>query len=167
MPDVILVGMMGSGKSTVGRMLAEHTGVPFSDTDALLEFRLGRSIPQMFKLYGEEAFREHETAVLKSLEPDPGILATGGGVVLRDENWTEFRRLGQTVFLDVRPDILMMRLEQSARKRPLLEFDDWQDRFQAIYDARLPLYLKADTRIEIGDEEFEVVVERILNLEAK
>ena len=167
MPHLILIGMMGSGKSTVGRLLAEVTGVSFADTDMLLEATLGRSIPQIFRLYGEEAFRDHETGVLKSLQPDPGILATGGGIVVKEDNWAEFARLGQTIFLDVEVNVLMRRLEASARKRPLLEFDDWEERFHKLYEARKPLYMRADYRVEIGDDEFEDVVDRVLNMEAK
>lgn len=167
MPHLVLIGMMGSGKSTVGRILAEHTGVPFADTDAVLEVRLGRTISQMFSLYGEEAFRAHETAVLQSFEPDPGILATGGGIVTREENWNEFKRLGQTIFLNVEEEVLMARLAQSARKRPLLEFDDWEDRFKKLYRSRIDLYRRADYVVDIGDDEFEDVVDKILNLEVK
>lgn len=167
MPHLILIGMMGSGKSTVGRILADTTGVPFADSDAVLEVRMGRTISQMFQLYGEEAFRAHETAVLKSFDPDPGILATGGGIVMREENWAEFARLGQTIFLDVDEEVLVRRLEASNRKRPLLAFEDWQDRFRELMKRRRPLYERADYRVEIGDEAFEDVVEKILNMEVK
>lgn len=166
MPHLVLIGMMGSGKSTVGRILAEQTGMPFADTDAVLEVRLGRTISQMFELYGEEAFRAHETAVLRSFDSDPGILATGGGIVTREENWAEFRRLGETIFLDVDPAVLVERLRNSSRKRPLLEFEDWEKRFYDLYERRLPLYSQADYRVAIGDEEFEDVVDKILNMQA-
>ncbi len=167
MPHLILIGMMGSGKSTVGRILAEETGVPFADSDAVLEVKMGRTISQMFNLYGEDAFRSHETAVLRSFQPDPGILATGGGIVTREENWDEFERLGQTIFLDVREDVLLARLAASNRKRPLLEFEDWEERFRQLMARRRPLYERADYHVEIGDEEFEDVVDKILNMKVK
>lgn len=164
MSKLILVGMMGSGKSTVGRLLAEETGLPFADTDSLLEVKIGRTIPQIFRLYGEQTFREHETAILRSLEPTPGVLATGGGIVIRDENWVEISRLGESLFLNVSEEILIRRLTESARKRPMLELDNWEDRFRDLMEQRRPLYMKADYVIDIDSEEFEDVLDKILNL---
>jgi shikimate kinase len=158
---VILIGMMGSGKSTVGKRLAELLGVAFFDTDRILEHRLGRPVSSWFAIYGENAFREHESNVLKSLEAGPGVLATGGGIVLRAENWEEFRRLGQTVFLDVDPDILKRRLTVTKRKRPLLDSPDWESRFDAIYAARRPVYCRADLCVPIYDEPLTDVAERL------
>lgn len=151
----ILVGMMGAGKSTVGRALAERAGVSFDDTDSMLERRFGRPISSVFRVYGEEAFREHETSILESLNPQPGVLATGGGIVMREENWTHFRRLGTTVFLDVPPQQLKERLAKSKRRRPLLEFEDWEARFDALYERRRPTYMKADIHfaVEVGELE--------------
>lgn len=159
---VILLGMMGCGKSTVGRLLADALGVPFRDTDQILEYRLGRMIPQIFELYGEDAFRHHETSVLRGLDVEGGVLATGGGIVLKDENWVEFSRLGVTVFLDVKPERLIERLSASGRKRPLLSSEDWEERLRSIYAARRPLYERADFRVEIDQDEMETVAERVL-----
>lgn len=164
MSKLILVGMMGSGKSTVGRMLAEETGLPFADTDSLLEVKIGRTISQMFRLYGEETFRGHETAILKGLEPEPGVLATGGGIVLREENWTEIRRLGSSLFLNVNEEILIRRVGESSRKRPMLELENWEDRFRELMAVRRPYYMKADFVIDIETEEFDEVLDRILGL---
>lgn len=157
MPNLILVGMMGSGKSTVGRLLADSLDVPFEDTDSLLEYRLGRSVSQLFGLFGEETFRQHETATLRSLESDDGVLATGGGIVTRDENWAEFARLGVSVFLDVDRDILVGRLEQSKRRRPLLETENWEMKLDELLKVRRPMYEKADFRVQVKDEQFEEV----------
>jgi shikimate kinase len=161
---VILIGMMGSGKSTVGRRLAELLEVEFRDTDRILEHTLGRPIPKWFQIYGEAAFRDHETNVLKSLEPDDSVLATGGGIVLRSENWDEFKRLGRTVFLDVRPDVLKQRLTVTKRKRPLLEAPDWEDRFDQICATRWPLYSQADLCFEVGEEPLLDVADRLHRL---
>lgn len=157
----ILLGMMGAGKSTVGKALAANLGIPFRDTDAILQNRLGRTISQMFRLYGEEAFREHETSVLRSLEREEGILATGGGIILRDENWVEFHRLGKTVFLDVDPEFLKGRLAQSRKKRPLLEREDWRDAFDSLLADRRERYLKADVVVKITDAPLEEVAEKV------
>lgn len=152
---------MGSGKTTVGRQLAELLDVPFQDTDRLLENRLGRPVRQWFQIYGEEAFREHETLMLQGLEPDDGVLATGGGIVLREENWKEMNRLGITIYLDVEPEILKERLTNTKRKRPLLEFPDWEDRFYHILDSRKHLYQRADIVVPVGNEELSDVAKKI------
>lgn len=162
MARIVLLGMMGSGKSTVGRALATRLNVPFRDTDQLLEYRLGRHIPQIFQLYGEDAFRSHETSVLRGLEPLDSVTATGGGIVLREENWPELRRLGTTVFLNAYPEVLIKRLDQSSRKRPLLAQDDWESKLRELLAKRLPLYLQADITVDVKDEEIESVVEEII-----
>lgn len=162
MARIVLLGMMGSGKSTVGRALAMRLNVPFRDTDQLLEYRLGRHIPQIFQLYGEDAFRSHETSVLRGLEPLDSVTATGGGIVLREENWPELRRLGTTVFLNAYPEVLIKRLDQSSRKRPLLAQDDWESKLRELLAKRLPLYQQADITVDVKDEEIESVVEEII-----
>jgi shikimate kinase len=140
----ILLGMMGAGKSAVGRGLAELSGRPFRDTDILLQHRFGRPVSQIFSIYGEQTFREHETSILRSLEPDAYVLATGGGIVTREENWAELRRIGTTIFLKASPETLIERLELSKKRRPLLETANWQDRATQILESRLPLYEQAD-----------------------
>ena len=154
-PAWILLGMMGSGKSTVGRHLAEHAERTFKDTDTLLEHRFGRPVHQIFSLYGEEAFRQHETSILKTLDPGPFVIATGGGIVLRPENWDEIRRIGKTIFLDVPVEILQDRLAKSRRRRPLLETDAWEDRLAQMLDSRRDLYLQADLHFQVESESLE------------
>lgn len=161
---VILIGMMGSGKSTVGSTLANMLEVPFYDTDRLLELRLGRPIRQWFQIYGEQAFREHETLMLKEFDEQEGVLATGGGIVLREENWLELQRLGVIVYLDVDPGVLKRRLTNTKRKRPLLEVEDWETRFDSILSERRSIYRKADFVVEVKDEELPDVAQRIKDL---
>ena len=158
---VILIGMMGSGKSTVGMELARLLEVPFLDTDRLLEHRLGRPVRQWFQIYGEDAFREHETLMLQSLDDSAGVLATGGGIVLRQENWEAMNRLGITVFLDVEPEVLMVRLTNTKRRRPLLEVPGWEDKFHEILSARRPLYEKADYCVKVSSEDLPIVALKI------
>jgi shikimate kinase len=140
----ILLGMMGSGKTTVGRALAELSGREFVDTDQILQRKLGRPIMQLFELYGEDAFRAHETKVLRDLQPGPYVLSTGGGIIMREENWTELRRLGKTIYLDSPLAEILQRLEQSKKRRPLLQVEEWQERVRTLLDQRLPLYRRAD-----------------------
>ncbi|HRI44043.1 MAG TPA: shikimate kinase [Fimbriimonadaceae bacterium] len=155
--------MMGAGKSTVGREVARLAGRPFFDTDQLLSYRLGRPIPQLFSIYGEAAFRYHETAILRGLEPQPGVLATGGGIVVREANWVEMKRLGTTVFLDVDRAALTGRLARSKKKRPLLAHENWEERFDQILAARRVLYEQADRRVLIGGESLEEAARKVLD----
>lgn len=157
----ILLGMMGAGKTTIGRNLAERLDVPFLDSDRMLEHRLGRPIHQLFGLYGEEAFRGHETSIFRSLERSPAILSTGGGAILRDENWKEFKRLGVTIFLDVPPDRLKKRLVASKRRRPLLEVEGWEQRFDELYQSRIERYRTADITMAVAEEPMDQIVNQL------
>lgn len=158
----ILLGMMGAGKSSVGRALAELSGRRFADTDLMLQCRLGRPIPQIFQIYGEPTFRDHESSILRSLQPEPIVLATGGGIVLRDENWAEMRRLGTTVFLDASPETLEERLAISKKKRPLLQVEEWSDKLRSMLDQRLPLYRQADLVVEVDGIDLDVAAEKVM-----
>ncbi len=145
----ILIGMMGVGKSTTGGILAEMTGREHLDTDRMLIRKLGRPIPQLFHLLGESTFRDHETTLLREIEPGPKVISTGGGIVLRPQNWGEMRRLGITIFLDVPLDTLTQRLAVSKKRRPLLQGDDMEEKVATILEARLPLYQQADITVPI------------------
>lgn len=160
----ILVGMMGAGKSSVGRTLAEISGREFADTDILLQVRLGRPIPQIFQVYGEDAFRDHETSILKSLEPTPIVLATGGGIVIREANWSEMRRLGTIVYLKASPETLINRLEVSKKKRPLLQTDEWQSRLMNLMSKREDLYNQADITVEMDGHDIQSAAKKIMDL---
>ncbi len=154
--------MMGAGKSSVGRELAERTGRVFLDTDQLLQHRLGRPIAQLFQIYGEESFRAHETAVLRSLEPGFTILATGGGIVMRPENWQEFARLGATIYLEASPETLIARLDQSKKKRPLLMREDWQETVRTLLESRIPMYRQAEVTVGLDGADISEAAERVL-----
>jgi hypothetical protein len=157
----ILVGMMGSGKSTVGKALAEATGRAFIDTDMLLQNRFGRPVAQVFGIYGEETFRAHETSVLKGIEPGRAVVSTGGGIVTRPENWIEMRRLGVVAYLHADWETLADRLEASKRKRPLLDRPDWKDELRRLIQVREPLYRQADLVVEVDQRDIELAADRI------
>lgn len=159
---IILVGMMGVGKTTLGRRLAELLEWDFKDTDKLLTQKLGRGIPQLFSIYGEDAFREHETSILRGLEPGPYVLATGGGIVTRAANWNEFRRLGLVIFLDVPVDILVPRLAESRKRRPLLETENPEERIRELAEKRRALYQQADVIVPLGDQELDDAAEAVI-----
>lgn len=156
--------MMGAGKTTIGKLLAEKTGRKFVDTDKLIEKRLGRPISQFFKLYGEDAFREHETAVIRSLTAEPMIVATGGGVILRQENYDHLRQIGKVIYLRSEPEELIQRLQVSKKKRPLLSTDDWETRLVAILDERRDKYEAADVIIHVDNAQQDEIVHKILEL---
>lgn len=143
--------MMGVGKSTVGHVLAEQTGREFVDTDRMLVQRFGRPVPQIFQIYGETTFRDHEASILKSLERSGKVVSTGGGIVLREENWESMRRLGVTIFLDVPLDVLITRLKNSKKRRPLLQTEDVEGRIEQILEARMPIYRRADITVQLGE----------------
>lgn len=154
--------MMGAGKSSVGRSLAQLSGREFLDTDLLLQHRFGRPIGQIFDIYGEVAFREHEHSILRDLQPRACILATGGGIVLREDNWTELRRLGVTVFLRAGAQTIIERLEQSKKRRPLLEREDWKEHTQRLLESRMPLYERADVIVSVDGQDLESAPGKVL-----
>lgn len=145
--------MMGSGKSMVGRELARLSERPFTDTDSLLQNRFGRAINRIFDIYGEAAFRDHETSVLRSLEAEAGVLATGGGILMRPENRVELARLGKTIYLKVPEAKLVDRLTRSRRRRPLLEVENWEDRFHELLLQREEVYQQADLVFSVEAED--------------
>jgi shikimate kinase len=161
---IVLVGMMGSGKSTVARELGALLNRRVRDTDRMIVARLGRSIPKLFEMYGEATFRDHETSILQSIKADGSVFATGGGIVLRDENWKELDRLGETVFLDAPVEILIERLEGGRARRPLLHGEDWKKRVAEIYEQRRPCYLKAKHRVEVDVDSTEEVADRVAQM---
>ena len=140
-----LVGMPGSGKSTVGRQLARRLGLPFIDMDQRLEQRLGCSISAYFEQHGEQAFRDHESALLAELAGESGdmVLSTGGGVVLRAENRAALRGgFSHVMYLRASPDEIHKRVRHS-QTRPLLQVADPMARLRELYRARDPLYREA------------------------
>jgi shikimate kinase len=134
--NIILVGFMGSGKSTVGRMLARQLRFRFLDTDKLVEQRARMAIPEIFAQYGEADFRERETAELESLAGlRRHILATGGGIVTVPENIPLLRSLGLVVLLKADPDEIYRRVSRNS-ERPLLQVEDPRKRVSRSTSAR-------------------------------
>lgn len=137
---VYLVGLPGVGKTTVGRHLARRLGLPFVDSDRLIEERIGCSIRDFFEREGEDAFRAWEEAVIDELTRGHArVLSTGGGVVLRAANRQRLRERGWVFYLRATPEILMRRLRHD-RTRPLLQVADPLQRLRDLYAVRDPLY---------------------------
>lgn len=150
--NIVLIGFMGCGKSTVGRELQHRLGYPLVDMDQIIEQRAGKPITSIFAEDGEGAFRDMETALLNELN-DPAaprrIISTGGGVVGREENRAMLKNLGYVVWLHAPISVILERTRHS-RSRPLLHTEDPGARIQSLMEERLPLYqesshLKLDT----------------------
>ena len=137
---ISLIGMPGGGKSTVGRHLARRLGAPFSDSDTVIERRIGCSIKQFFDAEGEDRFRDVESEVIAELLRAPkGVLATGGGAVLRPDNRESLHRNSTVVYLRSSPEELFRRLRHDTH-RPLLQVEDPLSRLRALFQVRDPLY---------------------------
>ena len=147
--NLFVVGLPGSGKSTLGRALARRLGKPFLDADAELERRLGVSIPTIFEIEGEAAFRDREEAVIADIVARSGIvLATGGGAVIRAANRERLKANGTVLYLHAEPAILRERTRHN-RNRPLLNTADPLARLVELYAQRDPLYREvADVVLE-------------------
>lgn len=141
MRAVALVGLSGSGKSTVGRALAAQLGWPLRDTDVLIEAAAGAAIPAIFAAEGEDGFRARESAALAAALADgPCVVATGGGIVLREANRALLRERARVVWLDAPTEALVARLRAHAEVRPLLAGDDLAARLEGLRAARAALY---------------------------
>jgi shikimate kinase len=160
---LILVGLPGSGKSTVGRSLARRLGLPFNDSDHVIEQRIGCSIRSFFDREGEAAFRDIEQSVLRELaDAGQGVLATGGGAVLRQANREALRAAGQVIYLRSTPDEVFRRLRHDVN-RPLLQVDDPLERLRTLHAERDPLYRQtAHFVIETGRPSVPTLVNMIL-----
>ncbi len=144
--SIFLVGMMGSGKSTVGRCLAKKLGYRFIDTDAIIEQVAGQSISEIFAEQGEGEFRALETRVLAGVTPyTRTVIATGGGAVVRQENWG-YLQAGLVVWLDVPVEELVVRLSRD-RTRPLLQEGDLTAKLTTLLKERRDRYRQADAQI--------------------
>lgn len=158
-----LIGLPGSGKSTVGRQLARRLQVPFFDSDHVIEQQLGCSIRAYFEREGEERFRDVEASVIDQLTLQPeGILSTGGGAVLREENRRRLRERGQVVYLNSSAQELFRRLRHD-KSRPLLQVADPLGRLRDLHAQRDPLYREtADFVIDTGRPSVATLVNMIV-----
>ena len=165
LPNFVLVGFMGCGKSTVGRRLASTTGHRFIDTDDLIVKDQGKSIPAIFAEQGEEKFRDIEKNIIANLVGVAGVvLSTGGGAILQEANRESLKKIGIVIWLDASPDVLFERAMRSGR-RPLLQTADPRASFDALLEARRAIYeTLADFRFDSTGIQHEEVARRILDL---
>jgi len=161
--SVVLIGMMGAGKTAVGQALARRLAVPFLDSDAEIERAAARSIAEIFARDGEPFFRRKEAQVIgRLMAGPPAILSTGGGAWLTEENRVTICEAGAAVWLDADLDLLWSRVK-GKDSRPLLRTPDPRATLAALYEARRPVYALADLKVTARPE-FSVaeMVERVL-----
>lgn len=160
---IALVGLMGVGKSSVGRRLASALGLPFRDADTEVEVAAGRSIPEIFAELGEPAFRDGERRVIaRLLEGPPHVLATGGGAFMSPETRELLKDRAITVWLKTDLDVLARRVGRKDN-RPLLAGKDPLDVLQGLAEVRYPAYAEADITVETGDSAHHVTVAQVLD----
>ena len=160
--NLYLVGMMGTGKSALGQPLAEALGYRFIDADTTVEQVAKRSIGEIFASDGEAGFRALETAVLNQIASWHSlVVATGGGVVTRQENWGHMRQ-GVVVWLDAPTELLLERIAADPTPRPLMQSPDPAVRLAELLGERQPLYAQADLRIEQNGEPPEQLAQMVV-----
>jgi shikimate kinase len=160
---IVLVGMMGSGKSAVGRKLATRLGLPFVDADTEIETAAGMSIPEIFAQRGETEFRDGERRVIGRILTTraPLVLATGGGAYMNAETRERIGLLGISVWLKAEPDVLMRRVRKRSN-RPLLQTADPDATLRRMLTEREPVYALADLTLISRDDPLDVVVEDVV-----
>jgi shikimate kinase len=161
--SVVLVGMMGAGKSSIGRRLASRLGMGFVDADAEIEAAAGMTIAEIFTSYGEPYFRSGEQRVIsRLLESGPQVLATGGGAFMNGETRAAIRAKGVSVWLKAEFDVLMKRVKRRATAdRPMLQGDPAQ-RVRHLMAERYPIYAEADATVTSREVSHEVIVTEII-----
>ncbi|MEM8579300.1 MAG: shikimate kinase [Pseudomonadota bacterium] len=160
---VVLVGMMGAGKTAVGRALAARLGVPFRDSDAEIEAAANMTVPEIFTRDGEPFFRRREAEVItRLLTSSPGILSTGGGAFLAQRNRDSIAAHGVSVWLDADLDLLWSRVRHKDT-RPLLRTPDPRATLAEIFAARTPIYAQAALRVTAAPElSIDAMAERVV-----
>ena len=160
--SVVLVGMMGAGKSTIGRRLSARLGLPFLDADAEIELAHRMPIPDIFEKYGEPYFRDGEVKVIaRLLDGGPAVLATGGGALMRKETQDRIREKAISIWLKVDTDVVMRRVKRRS-DRPLLQTADPEATVERLLREREPLYEQADLTVWSRDVPHEKIVEECI-----
>jgi shikimate kinase len=162
---LILIGFMGTGKTSVGKMVAKQLGMEHVDTDQMIERDQNSSIPNIFANYGELTFRNMETGAIEQAvyNTHPSIITTGGGIVLRSENRVCMNRYGFVFALDAPPEEIIQRL-QSDDSRPLLQGGSLEEKVHQLYNVRKPFYQFADYTIQTKDLSEHQVAEQIKDI---
>ncbi len=160
--NIVFVGLMGAGKSAVGRMVAQQLRVPFIDTDVEIERVSRMTISELFATYGEEEFRALETRVIKRLlRGGPKVVSTGGGAFINDNTRAHIRRGGISLWMKADLDVLWERVNKRDH-RPLLKTENPKATLAALMEKRYPIYAEADVTIESRDVRKEIIATEVL-----
>lgn len=163
MRSIVLVGMMGAGKSTIGRRLSARLHLPFLDADTEIEAAAGMSIPDIFETHGEPHFRDGEARVIaRLLDSGPAVIATGGGAFMREETRNRVRDKAVSIWLKADADVIMKRVKRRA-DRPLLQTADPASTVGRLIEEREPVYRHADLTIWSRDVPHEKIVDECLD----
>ncbi|HKI59900.1 MAG TPA: shikimate kinase [Mariprofundaceae bacterium] len=158
----VLVGLMGSGKSSVGRRLAKRLEIPLIDLDEYIVEKAGKTIPQIFDEQGEEAFRDMESEALREVLGKPAVIATGGGAIMREENRALLKEHPPVIWLKASPEFLASRIDGDSN-RPLIAEGETVKKLQALAEVRYPFYEScADYIVPRGEMKKRKVLESIL-----
>jgi shikimate kinase len=161
--SIVLVGMMGVGKSSIGRRLAARLGVPFVDADSEIETAAGMSIPDIFARHGEAYFRNGEARVIaRLLESGPQVLASGGGAVMNADTRAAIKAKGVSIWLKAEFDVLMRRIAKRKNERPMLQTDDPSETLRQLMITREPFYALADLTVQSREAPHETIVAEIM-----
>jgi shikimate kinase len=160
--SIVLVGMMGAGKSSIGRRLAARLNLPFVDADSEIEKAASMTIPEIFAAHGEAYFRAGEARVIaRLLEGGPQVLATGGGAFMIPESRAAIRAKGISIWLSAALDILLRRIKRRA-ERPMLTGDDPVETLKRLIEERYPVYAEANLSVESRDVPHDTIVGEIV-----
>jgi len=163
--SIVLVGMMGVGKSSIGRRLAARLGVPFVDADAEIEKAAGMSITDIFARHGEADFRSGEARVIaRLLDGGPQVLATGGGAVMNADTRAAIKAKGVSIWLSAELDVLMRRINKRKNDRPMLQTADPAATLRELLVAREPAYAQADLTVQSREVPHDAIVAEIMTL---
>jgi shikimate kinase len=161
--SIVLVGMMGVGKSSIGRRLAARLGVPFVDADAEIEKAAGMSIADIFAQHGETYFRSGEARVIaRLLDSGPQVLASGGGAVMNADTRAAIKTKGVSIWLKAEIDVLLRRVAKRKSERPMLHTDDPSETLRQLLIAREPVYAQADLTVQSHEGPHDAVVAEIM-----
>ena len=161
--SIVLIGMMGVGKSSIGRRLGARLGIPFIDADAEIEKAAGMSIADIFARHGEAAFRSGEARVIaRLLNGGPQVLATGGGAVMNPETRALIQKKGVSIWLSAEFELLLRRISKRKAERPMLQTADPAATLRELLAKREPIYTQADLTVESRDVPHDAVVAEIL-----
>lgn len=160
--SIVLIGLMGAGKTTLGRRLAKHLNLPFKDADHEIEQAAGMDVSEFFSIFGEEKFREGEEKVIsRLLDNGPQILATGGGAYMRETTRQNIKEKGISVWLRGDLELLMERISL-RQTRPLLQVDNPKEVMQKLIDERYPIYAEANITIDTIDAPHHVMIDSLM-----